>query len=95
MKNVSAGMSQLRIPLLCTLLFTAVISAHDISLAEHESPGREVHIQYGDPGPPPVPDTPLAPEPGEIEEEDPALSGDSVIGGALHGTGCRERSIGA
>ncbi len=78
MKNVSAGMFQLRIPLFCILLFTAVISAHDISLAEHESLGREVQIQYGDPGPPPVPDTPLAPEPGEIE--DPALSGDSVLG---------------
>ena len=33
--------------------------------------------QYGDPGPPPVPDTPEAPGPGEIN--DPALSRDSVI----------------
>ena len=78
MKNIFDGMSRFQIFLLCTLLFTVLISTHNISHAETVSQNLEPEIQYGDPGPPPVPDTPLAPGPGEIE--DPALSGDSVIG---------------
>lgn len=78
MKNIFDGMSRFQIFLLCTLLFTVLIGTQNISHAETVSQDLEPEIQYGDPGPPPVPDTPLAPRPGEIE--DPALSGDSVIG---------------
>lgn len=78
MKNIFDGMSRFQIFLLCTLLFAVLIGTQNISHAETVSQDLEPKIQYGDPGPPPVPDTPLAPRPGEIE--DPALSGDSVIG---------------
>ena len=35
--------------------------------------------QYGDPGPPPAPDTPRAPDPREIEVEDPAFAPNTVL----------------
>lgn len=35
--------------------------------------------QYGDPGPPPAPDTPRVGGPGEIVEEDPAFAPDTVL----------------
>ncbi len=38
--------------------------------------GGEIGVQYG-PAPPPAPETPLAPEPGEIET--PALEGEPVL----------------
>jgi len=61
-----------------TLIFTFIISTHYVSHAEYAINGSEAQIQYGDPGPPPVPDTPEAPGPGEIE--DTALSGETVLG---------------
>ncbi|MEM7009733.1 MAG: hypothetical protein AAF462_11425, partial [Thermodesulfobacteriota bacterium] len=35
--------------------------------------------QYGDPGPPPAPDTPRAEDPREIEQYDPAFAPDTVL----------------
>ena len=72
------GASRFKIFLLSTALFTLIMSAHYISHAEYLINESQAEIQYGDPEPPPAPDTPEAPGPGEIE--DPALSGETVLG---------------
>jgi len=78
MRKLLIGISELKTYLLPALLFSFIIGAHHVSLAELIIHEPAAQIQYGDPGPPPVPDTPEAPGPGEIE--DPALSGDTVLG---------------
>ncbi len=67
-----------KILLFSTLLFTFIFGLHYLSHADYVVHESGVQIQYGDPGPPPIPDTPEAPGPGEIE--DPALSGETVLG---------------
>lgn len=61
-----------------SLIFTLILSEHYTSHAKYVVHESGAQIQYGDPGPSPVPDTPQAPGPGEIE--DPAQSGETVLG---------------